>query len=315
MMIGPEPVTPTAPVSARAPGDAGPVPRRVLVTGAAGGLGRVLLAVCAARGIAVTGLDVAVSGRLECDRVVIGDAGDTATVRSALAEVDAVVHLAAMASPNHGLPEAVFSNNVRSTFVVLEEAGRAGVRRAVVASSFSVLGLPWADRPLHPAYLPVDEAVPLQVEDPYGLSKQVDEATAAMMSRRHHMAVVALRFPFLGSPERLAARAAQYAADAGVGAAELWSYLDSRDAAQACVAAIEAPLAGYRAVFVAAPATLATLPTEELLARHHPHVRRRRSLDGRAVPIDLSAGQQLLGFTARHLHPIVTPAATAGQHR
>jgi nucleoside-diphosphate-sugar epimerase len=51
--------------------------------------------------------------------------------------------------------------------------------------------LPWATGILHPAYLPMDEKLPLQIEDPYGVSKQVDEATALMMPRRHGLTVVA----------------------------------------------------------------------------------------------------------------------------
>lgn len=37
----------------------------------------------------------------------------------------------------------------------------------------------------------MDEKLPLQIEDPYGLSKQVDEATALMMPRRHGLTLVA----------------------------------------------------------------------------------------------------------------------------
>ena len=63
---------------------------------------------------------------------------------------------------------------------MLAEAKLVGTLRliacsAALASSFSATGLPWAARPRHPAYLPVDEGLPLQNEDPYGLSKQVDE--------------------------------------------------------------------------------------------------------------------------------------------
>ncbi|GAA3414526.1 NAD(P)-dependent oxidoreductase [Streptosporangium vulgare] len=160
-------------------------------------------------------------------RVVVGDVGDPATVRDALDGVDAVAHFAAIPAPVLGTPEEVFCGNTRATFVVLEEAGQAGVRRAAIASSYSVLGFPWASRPLHPAYLPIDEALPLQVEDPYGLSKQADEATAAMMARRYGMTVVALRFPLIGGPgDKLDKRAEEYAEDPGSGAAELWTYLD-----------------------------------------------------------------------------------------
>ena len=103
----------------------------------------------------------------------------------------------------------------------------AGVRRVVLASSMSVLGLPWAQVPLRPATCRSTPALPLQVSDPYALSKQADEATAAMIARRHGMAVVALRFPFSGGRSRLSRRAEEFAADPASGAPELWSYLDT----------------------------------------------------------------------------------------
>ena len=41
-----------------------------------------------------------------------------------------------------------------------------------------------------------------RVEDAYGLSKLVDESTAAMMARRHGMTVAALRLPFVVDERR-----------------------------------------------------------------------------------------------------------------
>ena len=124
-----------------------PAPRRVLVTGAAGLVGRVVTRAFADRGAAVTALVLEDPGDLAevgADRVVVGDARDVELVRKALAEVDAVVHLAALPTPRHGTAQEVFGGNTGATFNVLEEAGNQGVRRAVVASSFSILGLPWA---------------------------------------------------------------------------------------------------------------------------------------------------------------------------
>jgi nucleoside-diphosphate-sugar epimerase len=281
-------------------------PHRVLVTGAAGRLGRATVALLATHGVPVTALDLS-DPPPGADRGVVGDAGDPSVVREALDGVDAVVHLAAIPAPTLGAPAEVFSANTRATFVVLEEAGHAGVGRAVIASSFSVLGLPWADGPRHPAYVPVDEATPLQVEDPYGLSKQVDEATAAMMVRRHGMTVVALRFPRLGGPgDKLDSTAVRYAADPGSGAGELWTYLDSRDAATACWLALTRPIAGYGVAFVTAPTTLAPQPTEDLLRRFHPRTERRGPLPDRSVPVDLGQADRLLGFTPEHLHATTT---------
>ncbi len=277
---------------------------RVLVTGAAGLLGRAVLDALAGLGVPVTALDRADPGDLPADRVVVGDAGDPAVVRRALADVDAVVHLAAIPAPTLDTPLAVFGGNTRATFVVLHFAALAGVRRAVVASSMSVLGLAWAQVPLRPLYLPVDLRHPLQVSDPYALSKQADEATAAMIARRHGLAVTALRFPFLGGTSRLARRAAEFDADPASGAPELWAYLHVDDAAAACLLGLTVPPAGSHVLFVAAPDTLAPYPTEDLLAAFLPAVPLRARFPGRTVPVALEPAQRLLGFTAARSLPL-----------
>jgi nucleoside-diphosphate-sugar epimerase len=283
------------------------VPSRVLVTGAAGRLGSAVLRVLAAQGVAVTGLDrhePEDGESVSPDRFHTGSAGDADLVAKAMAGVDTVVHLAAIPAPHLGTPEDVFVGNASGTFVVLDQAARAGVRRAVIASSLSITGLPFAPRPAAPGYVPVDEAMPLQVADPYALSKQADEATAAMVARRDGMSVVALRFPKLGSPRFLAPHAEEYRTDPGAGAHELWSYLDMRDAATACWLGLTAPVTGAHALYVAAPDTLSPYPTEDLLDRYLPGVPRRAPLPGRRVPIDTAAAAALLGFTATHLYEI-----------
>lgn len=278
---------------------------RVLVTGAAGLIGRAFLARCAAEGVPATALVLDDPGDLKADRVVVGDAGDPETVRHALRDADALVHLAAIPTPDLAPPAEVFTNNTRATFVTLDEAGRAGVRRAVIASSLCALGLPFSPHPVTPVYVPVDEAHPLQVADPYGLSKEADEATARMIARLHGMSVVALRLPFVGDTEdRLPERAAAVAAEPGETVRELWAYLDLRDAVQALWLAITRPLSGAHVLFVAAPDTLSPLPTQDLLDRYLPDVPRRSALVGRAVPMDLTAAREVLGFEAAHLYPV-----------
>lgn len=162
------------------------------------------------------------------------------------------------------------------------------------------VGDPWAAEILHPAYVPVDEDLPLQIEDPYGLSKQVDEATALMITRRYGLTVIALRLPFIADARRRRDRLAATTADPLIGSAEMWAYLDLRDAARALRLSLTVPASGFHAVLVAAPETLAPYPTDDLLARYHPSVPVRRALPGRAVPLDLSRARDLLGFTAEH---------------
>ena len=121
-----------------------------------------------------------------------------------------------------------------------------------------------------------------------------------MMVRRYGITVVALRYPYIGQPEdRLRGRAEGIAATPELGAAELWSYLDTRDAATAAVLAITAPVEGAPVVYVAAERTIAPYETEALLARFHPASRLLRRLPGRATPIDLEPARKLLGFSAR----------------
>ncbi|WP_203454009.1 NAD-dependent epimerase/dehydratase family protein [Jiangella aurantiaca] len=280
------------------------VPRRVLVTGAAGRIGRAVLDLLAVRGIEATALVLEDPGDLAASRVVVGSAGDVKVVRSALPGVDAVIHLAARPAPTSGTPVEVFADNTRATFTVLESAGAAGVRRAVIASSYSANGLPWTREPVPPAYLPVDERLPSAVEDPYALSKQADELTAAMMARRHGLTVVAVRYPFVGGvDERLAAHARLLTDDPARGVRELWSYLDVRDAALAALSALAVDDGAAHVVLVAAPETLVPYPTSELLRRYLPDVPVRRPLPGRTVPIDTSAAARLFGFAARYPLP------------
>jgi nucleoside-diphosphate-sugar epimerase len=274
-------------------------------------IGRSVVELLRSRGVPVTALSLDDPGDLRADRMVTGNAGDTEVVRAALRGVDAVVHLAALPSPRHAAPIEVFAGNTRATFAVLDEAGRAGVRRVMIASSYSIIGLPWAPRRLHPDYYPIDERLPLQVEDPYGLSKQVDETIATMVARRYGSTVVALRLPFVGGDDRLAERLAHTVADPGSTAHDSWAYLHVRDAAEATWQALVAPLTGFHALFVAAPEILAPYPTEALIAAFHPTATLRRRLPGREVPIDLDRSRRLLGFTARHLVEVDTAALPA----
>jgi nucleoside-diphosphate-sugar epimerase len=278
---------------------------RVLVTGAAGLIGSATLDLLAALGVPATALVLDDPGRpLSADRLVVGDAGHPAVVARALRDVDAGIHLAAIPTPLHDPGERVFAGNTAATFTVLDQAGQAGVRRAAIASSYAICGLPFAAYPLTLPYLPIDTALPLQITDPYALSKRVDEETAAMIHRRYGMTVVALRLPFVADAGgRLPRTAARYADDPAAGAADVWCYLDARDAARAMVAALDPARPGNHVVYVAAPETLAPYPTDQLLDRFHPGVP-RPPFPGRTVPIDLDPARKLLNFTAEHPWPL-----------
>ncbi|MBW8486733.1 NAD-dependent epimerase/dehydratase family protein [Actinomadura parmotrematis] len=282
-------------------------PRHVLVTGAAGHIGSHVCAHLAETGHRVTATDRIPAPAGAADRYLTGDLRDRDFVAGLMDGVDAVVHLAAIPSP-HGYPDdEIFTANAHSAYLVLDEAGRAGAGRAVVASSLSVLGLAWAGRDLSPAYAPVDEDHPILAEDPYALSKQAAEATAAMAHRRWGIDVVALRFPFVGTGDRLAGHVRRTRADPAETRRELWAWLDTRDAARVCLAGLRAPLRGHHVLNAVAPTTMSDRPTAELLAKFHPGTELRAALPGRTTPFAMDRCAALLGFVPRHTEPEASP--------
>lgn len=99
---------------------------RAMVTGAAGRIGRAVLALLAERGIEANALVLDDPGDLAARLVVTGDAADAKTVRAALEGADAVIHLAAIPTPERNTACEVFAGNSLSTFTVLEEAAGPG---------------------------------------------------------------------------------------------------------------------------------------------------------------------------------------------
>ena len=137
---------------------------RIVVTGAAGGIGRNLVPDLLAHGHTVVAIDRAAPGsmapgsggvgapaptaetRFTADDGTewhLGDSRDEALLARAVEGADALIHLAAIPTPLLGTPREVFATNSQSTFVALEAAGVAGLRAVAVASSISLLGLPY----------------------------------------------------------------------------------------------------------------------------------------------------------------------------
>jgi UDP-glucose 4-epimerase len=171
---------------------------QVLVTGGCGRLGRYVVEELRPR-YRITTLDV-VDSPWTSPHVKV-DILDLRGLHEACAGQDAVVHLAAL-DGHVETPEARFLNvNAVGTWNVLEAAFEAGVKQAVVASSNSALGLSHTDGARRPLYLPLDEAHPARPTHAYGLSKLLNEVTAASFARRNRMRVTCIRPPYVMFPE------------------------------------------------------------------------------------------------------------------
>lgn len=267
----------------------------IWVSGSAGKLGREVVTQLRSAGRAVIEADLA--GDASVDLL------DPAAVAASMAGADAVIHCAAIPSPENIEPAELVRINSLATFNALEQAWLAGIGTAVVASSGSIYGTAWAGdwapEPVLHSSVPVDEDSPLAYVDPYALTKDVTEATARMFHRRG-MTVTALRFHWIATPEEITGRTDE--ADDGAGVNDLWGYVDLRDAARASILALD-PLPahrGYEALVIAAADTTSRTLTSELLDRHLPGAERRRAFPGTTGLFDSERAATTIGWRPEH---------------
>ncbi len=228
---------------------------KVLVTGAAGMVGRAVVPVLRSAGHRVVAADLPGAAPAADAHADLADAGQ-ADALIGDAGFDAVVHAAAIPTPGQHPPHVVFANNMMATFNVIEACVQSGVRRLVNISSVGVLGLHYATRRFLPGYLPIDEEHPLRPQDPYGLAKLFGEQLCDAAVRRSELRCISLRPAWVQD-------AASYPADLGPlirarqprGVAG-WPYIDVLDLAEAVHLAAESDLEGHEAFYIAAADTL-----------------------------------------------------------
>lgn len=154
--------------------------RVVLVTGAAGLLGRCVSKVLSSSGARVIGLDIDWTDRtkgwvptqVQC---LDGDVRDPSTLSSVIEEmkVNAVIHLAAQTLVGPALEDPIetFDHNIKGTWMVLEACRNSGyVESVVVASSDKAYG--------DGGGMPYLEEMQLMARHPYDVSKACSDMLA-----------------------------------------------------------------------------------------------------------------------------------------
>jgi GDP-4-dehydro-6-deoxy-D-mannose reductase len=166
--------------------------RSVLVTGAAGFVGRHLVSLLTAHGARVTGIGVeADPPALPLEAWHAVDLRELDPLLEALGghRLDAVVHLAGQSSAARSFedPLATFQANVLGTWNLLEAFRRAAprARLLVVGSSEAYGPQPPGDR--------VAESAPFAPVSPYALSKAVADSMAEAHARGHGLDVIRVR--------------------------------------------------------------------------------------------------------------------------
>ena len=184
-------------------------PHKILITGAAGLLGTVLM-----RGLdgryAVTGVDRAVRRPANVRRRSMARSRSLATIFEG---ADAVVDLAGLSDHRTGWKD-VWKNNLPATMNALDAARRAGVRRYVFASSNHVTGTYERDSPysaivagdytgLDPTSIPlVAVSWPVRPDGAYALGKLLGEAAARWYSDAFGLSAICLRIGTVNAEDR-----------------------------------------------------------------------------------------------------------------
>jgi len=173
---------------------------KYLVTGGAGFIGSHIAQTLLEQGQSVRILDNFSTGKRENIEVLTrqfgrdqleileGDVRDASRVKAAVSGIEVIFHEAAFVSVPQSMdePQECFDVNLTGTSLLFDAARRAGVRRAVVASSAAVYGESEA--------LPLVEETPLQPKSPYAVSKRVNEMYAELFTNSFNFEVVALRY-------------------------------------------------------------------------------------------------------------------------
>jgi uronate dehydrogenase len=214
---------------------------RVLMTGASGRVGRVLVEPF---GELYDLRPLYRQARPDRPEAVIGDLHALDVLRSAMAGADVVLHLAAQAR-EASFRDVILPVNIVGTYNVFSLAHEAGVRRVVFASTCHTVQYVRTDRTIT-----ADE--PARPRDTYGVSKVFGEALGRYYHEEHGMEVVCIRIGWLLPYDAPGLRTDREKRG-------LW--LSPRDAVGLFRRAVEAPDVGYALVY----GTSATAP--ELVSR------------------------------------------------
>lgn len=246
--------------------------RRVLVTGATGFIARSLVPAlagqCRVRAASRRCAELAFGADVEC--VASPPLGTGEPWGAALEDVDAVIHLAALAHVPAGkdvdAERRIRAVNEIGAVALAREAAAAGVRRFVFLSSIKALAERSNAQPLRPDDLPAPE-------DSYGRAKLAAEQGLQQVAADTDLEIVVVRPPLVYGPGAKGnfaqlVRAMARGVPLPFGALHnRRSLISVSNLADALLASTNAPLAAGRVLHVADERPLSTRELVELIAR------------------------------------------------
>ena len=212
---------------------------RVLLTGAAGFVGRVALDLLSVRH-EVTPLDIR---RIDGVKHAVGcDVLDYDTLQEIVKGHDAVVNTIMAPNSAYGGNGAGFTTNVTGAYNLFEAARVHNIRRFVHTSSGAVHeGYPRA-----PETFSTHDLYPLKAKGCYELSKLLQEELARNFHEQYGLSIAIVRPWGIIDSERMVAT------DGKPVKGHAWGSIDRRDVASALVGALEAPDITYERFYITA---------------------------------------------------------------
>ncbi len=173
--------------------------KRLLLTGAAGGLGKILRERLKPLTEVLRLSDIGDLGTAgEGEEIFQADLADKAAVLEMVEGVDAILHFGGISTENTF--ENIMFANIQGTYNIYEAAHRHGVKRVVFASSNHAIGF-------YPQTQVIDADDPPRPDSMYGLSKVFGEQLSRYYFDRAGIETVCLRigssFPAVNNPRMM----------------------------------------------------------------------------------------------------------------
>lgn len=269
---------------------------RIAITGGSGRIGRAVTTLVQASGHEAVSIDrVAPEHPDPTIPFHQAEVTDYQAFLEAVRGCDALIHLAAFASPHGHPPHVVHNNNVVGSYNALCVAVELGIERVCQASSINAIGGAYSRDPRYD-YFPLDEEHPTYNEDPYSLSKWICEIQADSIARRYErMRISSLRFHAV-LPDRATALNMIENNRQRYHPKHLWAFTSISAAARACVLGVTSAPLGHEVYYIVAHDTIAQEPSLQLAAEHYPDVPIRGDLSGHRAFFDCSKAERLLGW-------------------
>ena len=164
--------------------------QKILVTGAAGGIGTRLRKLMKGMYPSIRWSDIRKPDDLAADEdFAVADLAELGAVEKIVSGVEGIVHLGGYSV--EGPWSTILNSNIVGCYNLFEAAYRAGVKRVVFASSNHAMGF-------YPRTQTIGVNVTVRPDSRYGISKAFGEAVGAFYADKHGLRVTCLRIGNFG---------------------------------------------------------------------------------------------------------------------